>query len=461
MKSVKNDGTSAVTSDRSERMDKPANIDSTRRKVLLSSVFGAGWLGLRALATGLPISLLTGSRTAHADQTCDPAKAQYLVFATSGGGDPLNANVPSMYADPGIYHPLDPSMAPTAMTVGGQQYMAAKPWATLDPAIIARTCFFHHATYTNAHSDHPKVNRLMGAVKRQEMLISLLAKNLQTCLGTTQAQPVVIDPNLITYTGAVQPILSPPNLQAVLTSPTGVLGQLQTIRDTHLDQLNMLFKQSGTQAQRQLLDKHALSQTQVRSLSQQLLTDLSAIKGTTMTDLNIATAVLIKMGVSPCVVTRYGFGHDNHTDVGLAKETSETVASLTALGDLWTRLKAYGLQDKVTIAFQNVFGRTLSIKNNANSPDGRNHHAEHHVSVFIGAGFKSSIIGGVTLLASGKDYRAMGIDSATGTGNDSGDIPFENTLGSAGKTLGAGMGVSQAVLDDQITLGKVVNTALT
>jgi hypothetical protein len=456
MKRVKSDETLAVTNDGSKRMDKPVAIDDRRRKVLFSGLFGAGWLGLRALATGLPVGLLTGSRIAHADPTCDPTKAQYLVFATSGGGDPLNANVPSMYVDPGIVHPLDPTMAPTAMTVGGQSYMAAKPWATLDPAIIARTTFFHHATYTNAHSDHPKVNKLMGAVKRQEMLISLLAQNLAPCFSTVQAQPVVIEPNLITFTGAVLPLLSPPNLQAVLANPTGVLGQLQTIRDTHVDQLNALFKQSGTAAQRQLLDKHALSQKQVRSLSQQLLNDLAAIKGTTTTDLNIATAVLIKMNVSPVVVTRYGFGHDNHTDTGLAKETSETVASLAALGDLWTRLKAYSLQDKVTIAFQNVFGRTLS-----GSINGRDHHADHHVSVFIGAGFKSTIVGGVTLKSDGKDYRAQGIDSTTGTGNDGGDIPYENTLGSAGKTLGAGMGVSRTVLDDQITLGKVVNSALT
>src|SRR5262249_4016293 len=156
--------------------------------------------------------------------------------------------------------------------------------------------------------------------------------------------------------------------------PTGPLLNLQKIRDQHLDQLNALYKQSGTQAQRAILDRYALSQTEARSLSQQLLNDLSAVKGTTRTDVNIATAGLFKMNVSPVAVARYSFGGDNHGDTNLAGETRETVASVAAIADLYTRLTTYGLQNSVTIAFQNVFGRTLSIKSHENNPDGRNHH---------------------------------------------------------------------------------------
>ena len=32
------------------------------------------------------------------------AKAQYVIFSTSGAGDPINANVPGTYADPNIIH---------------------------------------------------------------------------------------------------------------------------------------------------------------------------------------------------------------------------------------------------------------------------------------------------------------------------------------------------------------------
>ncbi len=436
-------------------------MDIARRKLLLSGLFGTGWVGLRALATGLPISLFAQSRVARADPApACAAKPQYLVLLTSGSGDPLNANVPGCYVDPGIYHPAQPTMAPTAMQIGGQSVTAALPWTTLPANLLARTSFIHHATYTNSHGDAAKVNRLMGAVQRQEMLASLIAKNLAPCLKTIQAQPVVLNNNLITYNGSVMPILSPPNLQAALAAPTGPLAQLQTIRDTHVDQLNALFKQTGNVAQKQILDSYALSQGEARSLSQQLLNDLSSIKGTTRADTNIATAVLFKMNVSPVAVATYSFGGDNHNDTALTNEATETINSLTAIADLFTRLGTYGLQDSVTVAIQNVFGRTLSIQNHSGTADGRNHNANHHCSVLIGAGIKSSVIGGTALQTGGRDYRATGFDSATGKPNDAGDVPYENTLGSVGKTLGIACGVAQAELDKQITLGKVIPAAL-
>src|SRR5262249_31065721 len=155
--------------------------------------------------------------------------------------------------------------------------------------------------------------------------------------------------------------LSPPNLQSVLTSPAGALTKLQAMRDADVNALNDLFKSSGNAAQRALLDQYASSQSQARNLSQTLLGDLGMIKGTSRQDQNIAAAVLIKMNVAPVVVMNYSFGGDNHGDTGLAGEAAQTVASTAAIGDLITRLTTYGLQDNVTIAFQNVFGRTLNI----------------------------------------------------------------------------------------------------
>ncbi len=438
-------------------------MENSRRGFLRSSLYGAGFLALRSLATGIPVSILANPHSARADvpAACGPSP-QYLILATSGSGDPLNANVPGTYEDAGVYHSADPLMASTAMTFGTRSLRAALPWTQLSPSILARTSFFHHGTYTNGHGDAPKVNRLMGAVKRQEMLVSLIAKSNAACMQTVQQQPAVLSRNLITFAGSVLPTLSPPNLQAVLAAPTGPLAQLQMLRDQDVNKLNDLFKSTGNTAQRAILDKYALSQTEARSLSQQLLSDLSAIKGTSRQDQNIAAAVLIKMNVTPVVVMNYSFGGDNHGDTGLVGEAKETIASTLAITDLIARLSqpAYNLQDKVTIAFQNVFGRTLKMDSHSGNADGRNHNATHHCSVFIGAGFKRSVIGGIELNSSGNDYRATGFDATTGSISDSGDVPYEQTLGAAGKTLGAACGVLATVLDDQITLGKIVPAAL-
>ncbi len=76
----------------------------TRRQAITSTLFGSGYIGLRALATGLPASFLLNPRRALA---ADPqpgcatqSKAQYIILTTSGSGDPINANVPGTYDDP-------------------------------------------------------------------------------------------------------------------------------------------------------------------------------------------------------------------------------------------------------------------------------------------------------------------------------------------------------------------------
>ena len=60
----------------------------------------------------------------------------------------------------------------------------------------------------------------------------------------------------------------------------------------------------------------------------------------------------------------------------------------------------------------------------------------------------------------GLEYQAQAISSQTGQGGAGGDIAFADTLGAVGKTLGVAVGVSQSVLDVEITQGKVVKAAL-
>ena len=70
-----------------------ASMGISRRGLLHGSLLGAGLVGLRAFATGLPKTWLLGERTAYA---AEPTP-QFLILATSGQGDPLNVNVPGSY----------------------------------------------------------------------------------------------------------------------------------------------------------------------------------------------------------------------------------------------------------------------------------------------------------------------------------------------------------------------------
>jgi hypothetical protein len=91
---------------------------------------------------------------------------------------------------------------------------------------------------------------------------------------------------------------------------------------------------------------------------------------------------------------------------------------------------------------------------------GRDHWGSHHVSLMIGKGFRGGVVGGITPQAG--DYAALPIEANSGRGMTSGaDIPFNDTLGAMGKTLGAGIGLSRDLLDSSIASGKIVTAALT
>src|SRR5216684_2194385 len=249
----------------------------SRRKLMLDTLFGAGLLGLRSLATGIPIAVLANPRRAAAQTTACAANpsAQYLLLSSSVNGDPVNANVPGMYQIPDIAHPPDVAMAPAQLTLMGKAWTAATPWAQLPQAMLDRACFFHHGTYTVVHPDLAKVMKLSGFVSHQEMLVSLIASQLASCLGTVQAEPLALGPRSssesLTAGGRPQPILSPTSLSALLASPAGPLGQIQKIRDADLDRLNAWYKQNGNSAQRAFIDRYALSQEQARSISEALI----------------------------------------------------------------------------------------------------------------------------------------------------------------------------------------------
>src|SRR5882757_4022814 len=249
-----------------------------RRNAILSTLFGSGLVGLRALSTGLPVSFLLNPRRALA-QNSVPAcasmdKAQFVILNTSGAGDPINASVPGTYEDPNIAHSLDPAMAPTTITILGQTYTAAAPWATLPANVLDRTSFWHLMTNTPVHPKEPDVLELMGTTYAGEMLPSILAKQLAPCLGTLQSQPISLGATSpaegLTYGGAALPIIPALALKATLTSAPGPLTNLQPLRDQTLNQLYDLYKNGATPAQRAYIDSLVNSQRQVRGINQDL-----------------------------------------------------------------------------------------------------------------------------------------------------------------------------------------------
>jgi hypothetical protein len=428
-----------------------------RRDFIMKGLFGGGLVGLRALATGLPVSfLLEGKARAQSMCTLDPNKAQFLILATSGAGDPVNCNVPGTYDYPDIVHAPDPSMAATSFNLGTTQVKAAQIWSTLPQWILDRTCFFHHGTYTNSHPNQTKVLRLMGGTYQNEYLPSIFAKSLGPCFSTTQAEPVSVGAgNVLAFNGRALPNLKPSALKTVLGHSTSPIVGLQTLRDQTMDKINAALKQNGTKAQKAFLDNMAQSRQQARSISDTLLTNLNNLKGDGADSQITAAITLIRMNISSVMAINIPFGGDNHSDPNLmTKEVPQHATGIGYIASMMGQLQAAGLQDKVTFMMLNVFGRTYKNQGMV----GRTHWANGHCTTIISKNVVPGVIGG--LIPQGSDYQASPIDSTSGKASSSGDIPFTDTFGSMAKTVGRVLGLPQDVLDQNITLGKTVTSAL-
>ena len=130
-------------------------------------------------------------------------------------------------------------------------------------------------------------------------------------------------------------------------------------------------------------------------------------------------------------------------------EASQTTASVNNIKALMTKLTTYGLQDKVTFATLNVFGRGFDGLN------GRGHNSSHAVSVMIGKGFKGGVVGGIV-----PGGHAADIDTASGNAAEGGDLGAGDSLASVAKTLGVGLGLTDAQVDDQITSGRAIHSVI-
>ena len=450
-----------------------------RRELLRAALFTGGGLALRALATGLPATFLRDpSRASAQDLACAIAakeKLQYLIMSTSAAGDPMNCNVPGTYEVPAIIHPLQPEMAATAVQLGSQSFMAAKPWAAveaggaLSSAVPARTCFFHHSTRTTVHGDQPKVMKLLGSTRSGEMIVSAYAKHLAGCFGTVQPEPIALGARgnageLVSFAGRALPSISPSQLKQLLTgSRTDPLVKLRSMRDSALDQLNELAKQDASGVQREFLDALALSQRQVRKLAEQLATTLNAITGDDIKGQALAAAALIAANVTPVVTVHVPFGGDNHTDQDLQNETDQHITGVQGIQAVMDALAMLGLTDKVTFATMNVFGRNLNAVAKVEGRTGRDHFGNHSVMIMIGKNISPCVVGGVAPSGKNNAFGAGDIDSKSGAVQPGGDIPSAQTQLAAARTLGGALGIADSTLAADLSAdagGKVVPSAL-
>jgi hypothetical protein len=433
-----------------------------RRETLLQGLFGAGYVGLRAMATGLPAWFLMNPRQASAqDMTCALSavgKAQFLVVSASSAGDSISCNCPGTYTNSTIVHPADATMAATPFMLGSSMVTAAAPWAALKAPVLARTNFFHYTTGATVHGDHPKAMRLLGQTTGGEMVPSIYAKHLAKCLGTVQAEPVAVGTagnalEMVSFTGRTLPTISPTQLKQLLTgSATDPVVKLRTLRDTTLNTLNTLFKTDGTPEQKAFLDAMATSQTQVRLLAQSLATTLSSITTNDVHGQALAAAALIAAKVTPVVTLHIPFGGDNHTDANLDDETFDhtdhdnTGRGVPGIQAVMDALSSLSLADTASFATMNVFGRDLSGTSKVTSLGGRDHFGNHAVMVMIGKNVAPGVTGGTGIIT-GSVYGATGINSTTGASmTTGGDIAMTDTGVSAAKTLGLALGIDKALL---------------
>lgn len=432
-------------------------LSISRRQALKTALFGPGSIGLHSLATGLPISALLNGipNTAHAAELATP---QYLILISNAAGDPFNANAPGSYIE-GVVNNPSPALAPTDFFLGDQATTAAAPWAALPEWALQQTAFIHHRTYQNAHPQHNKVMALLGNARGPngtgtETITSLYSSETAGLLGTIQREPIALGGNSLSFEGRALQSVKPQTLATLFSPESGAGLQLTQLREQRLNEINAALHANGTPGQREWLDRYASSKEEIQSLDEELLGTFATITSNDQNAQISAAVALIQMQVSPVIQISVGFGGDNHRDAGLTNEATQSVTGIQAIASLLTQLEAKGLQDRVTVANLSVFGRTLAQKGTA----GRNHNLNHHVMMISGANVNPGVIGGIA--RSGNDFGATGIDSISGAGDDNADIPANETLEGATKTLGCALGISAERVDTRINNGRVIQAAL-
>ncbi|WP_053981897.1 DUF1501 domain-containing protein [Marinagarivorans algicola] len=441
----------------------------TRRHALIKSILGVGSVQLRSLITGVPAALLLGnSHRALADE----GDFKYTIFSHLSDGDPLNANAPGTYAennaDPRNYvqHRSDGGGVTgyengVDFNLGAARVKAAEPWSTLPEDLRSRLGFWHHGTYTNAHSDHRHVIRFHGAIKDQNgagsaQLAEAMADETYQGLNTILKEPLSVGGSSITYRGRAIPVLRPSAIKELFASSAANLDEMVALRDHFIDSTYKKMKREGTPAQLKFLDRYALSRVDAQEIATNLGSLITDIEEDNPSDQVKMAVALLQLGIAPTVTLGIRFGGDNHGSID--NEVEQTGYAMKDLTIMWDKLKAANLQDKVVFASLNVFGRTLRYNTNG----GRNHNGMHHTMLVAGSSIKPGVVGGIEPTkptGTPVEFKATGINSNNRTSNNP-DIAYRDTLVSAGKTLAKAAGLSNERINIRFNGGKIITGAL-
>jgi hypothetical protein len=349
-------------------------------------------------------------------------------------------------------------------TLGDVTVRGAGPWANLPGALRSRLNFIHHRTSVNAHTESEQVMGLNGRVLGQtgigvEMLPSAIAQELARPLSSTQSAPFVARSGSgvpIRNSGSPISEISPTGVRQLLGGGSELqVAQLTSLRDSAVDALYNDLRTNGTAAQRKYFDGFVKSRSEARRASENLAALLADINGDTLNDTIIAVTAILASRTNPVAVFSIPFGGDNHADSQLNAEVSQTTSGVAAIGNLWNRLNALGIQDQVTFAQLNVFGRTFR----RNTRGGRDHNRNHSVLVTFGPKVKPGVTGGITATNDSFGGTALGINSVNGTTRDP-DINQTDTLSSVGKTLMALCGIPEERINKRISNGKIIQSVL-
>ena len=421
-------------------------INLNRRSFLQTGSSALGTLLLQGLATGLPPAFLLNPHKVSAQ--ANQFNLQTLILSTSSRGDPINVNCPGTYRE-GIYH--SPNLPSAQATFGGRRRRAAQAWCDLPGGLRDRLAFFHYSPRTAAHPEYRQTMTFRGSVKNEvgngsEMFASAMSQLAYTEGIHLQKEPIPLCSSFLSFQSQPLQEIRPVDLRALFDAADPNLSDLRQTRDQVLDTLYADMRVNGNQAQKAFIERYANSRSQARALGEQLgdlLNELPLDEDNPNSgdDQVIAAIALAQLQISPVITINIPFGRDNHQDSGLVLEQAETISGVNSIRNLWDRLNAIGLQDQVTFATLNVFGR----RSYTNSRGGRDHNKDHAVMVAFGANVNGGLYGQMD-----SEGKAVAI----------GNIPIEQTMEAAGFSLARALGHSNQTVLSRIPEGRLVNAFL-